>query len=114
MNDILAAFDLARASDLEADIMNDTAREIRNEIDKSVIEEIRWVLHLRNHPDWHLVEIPWEKTKDKYFSWSEACAWVVEQFGLPGENYETHAGENQMKFLFKHEAHAIMTTLRWI
>jgi hypothetical protein len=114
MNDIPQQFDLSRVSRLEADIMDDTAREIRNEIDKSVIEEITWIAHMHNHPDWHLVEIPWEKTHDKNFNWNEACAWAVEQFGLPGENFVTHPSLNQMKFLFKHEQHAIMMTLRWI
>lgn len=114
MNDIQCNFDLTNVSNIESDILDSTAQEIQNEIDKSVIEELTWIMHMHNHPDWHLVEIPWEKTHDKNFNWNEACAWVVENFGLPGENFVTHSSENQMKFLFKHEAHAIMTTLRWI
>ena len=40
----------------------------------------------------------------EYF-WNEACAWAVENFGLPGENYMTHPTKDNMKFLFKNEQH---------
>jgi hypothetical protein len=69
---------------------------------------------MQERDNWHLVEIPWEKTRDKTFSWREACVWALENFGLPGENYVTHPSENQMKFLFKHEQHAILMALKWI
>jgi hypothetical protein len=114
MNDIQQQFDLARVSNIEAEILDNTAQEIQNEIDKSVIEEITWIMHMHNHPDWHLVEIPWEKDKDTTYFWNEACAWAVEQFGLPGENYMTHPTQECMRFLFKNEQHAVMMTLRWI
>jgi len=63
---------------------------------------------------WHPVELRWEKGKDTMYFWNEACAWAVEQFGLPGENYVTHPELDYMLFLFKHEKDAILMTLKWL
>ena len=98
---------------LSEQIASAAAEELKNSIDRSVLKEITWIRHTMEHPDWHLVEIPWEKTRDKNFRWNEAGAWVVEQFGLPGENFVTHPDEMKMQFLFKHEEHAILTILKW-
>ena len=44
-------------------------------------------------------------------TWNETCAWAVEQFGLPGDRYETHATEEYMDFYFKDERDAILFEL---
>jgi len=56
------------------------------------------------------VRISWE-TNHKHSKWNETCAWAVEQFGLPGDKFETHATEDYMDFYFKDERDAILFEL---
>ena len=56
------------------------------------------------------VRIPW-RTDYKYSKWNEICAAAVEQFGLPGDKFETHATEDYMDFYFKDERDAILFEL---
>ena len=90
------------------------AQEISEKIDRNIIDSIIWEATLKNNATWHLVQLKWEKGKDTAYFWNEACAWAVENFGLPGDNYVTHPTENHMDFLFKHEKDAILMTLKWI
>lgn len=99
---------------IEDDLQDALANEIQQEIDREIMEEIGWQIMREANPDWHLVELKWEKGKDTTYFWNEACAWAVEQFGLPGENYMTHPTQDCMRFLFKHEQHAMLMTLKWI
>ena len=52
----------------------------------------------------HLVSIPWKGQKEYW--WNQACADVVEVFGLPGGRFTSHPKMNQMNFLFKSEKDA--------
>jgi hypothetical protein len=52
----------------------------------------------------HLVSIPWQGQKSYW--WNEACASVVEVFGLPGERFTSHPKMDQMDFLFKSQKDA--------
>ena len=90
------------------------AAEIQKEIDREILEDIGWQIMREENPTWHLVELAWEKGKDTDYFWNEACAWAIEQFGLPGENYVTHPTKDNMTFLFKHERDAILMTLKWV
>ena len=90
------------------------AEEMQKEIDREIMEDIGWQIMIEANPDWHLVELKWEKGKDTSYFWNEACAWAIEQFGLPGENYVTHPTEERMLFLFKRQEDAILMTLKWI
>ena len=56
------------------------------------------------------VRIPWQENHD-IPTWNQTCAWAVEQFGLPGDRYETHATEEYMDFYFKDERDAIIFEL---
>lgn len=47
----------------------------------------------------HLVSIPWQGQANYW--WNEACADVLEVFGLPGDRYTSHPQMDQMDFLFK-------------
>jgi hypothetical protein len=47
----------------------------------------------------HIVSLPW-RGQDKYW-WNEACADVLEVFGLPGDRYTSHPTMDQMDFHFK-------------
>ena len=96
------------------EIADFVAKEIQREIDQEIMADIGWQIMQESNPDWHLVELRWEKGKDTDYFWNEACAWAVENFGLPGENYLTHPTRDCMKFLFKYEEHAILMTLKWI
>ena len=100
--------------ELEDWVAQQVADEIQKEIDKELLSEIGWQIMQESNPDWHLVELKWEKGKDTEYFWNEACAWAVENFGLPGENYMTHPTKDNMKFLFKNEQDAILMTLKWI
>ena len=57
------------------------------------------------------VRISWQEKHD-IPTWNETCAWAVEQFGLPGDRFETHATEDYMDFYFKDERDAIHFELR--
>ena len=95
-------------------ILEDISSKFSKKIDQQIISTILWEAALRDHPEWYLVQLKWEKGKDTEYFWNEACAWAVENFGLPGENYMTHPTQDCMKFLFKHEQHAVLMTLKWI
>ena len=94
--------------------LEDAAQELSAEIDREILEQIGWQIIMEEKPDWTLVELVWEKNKDTSYFWNEACAWTVETFGLPGENYLTHPTKDNMKFLFKNESDAILFTLKWL
>lgn len=47
------------------------------------------------------------------FWWNECCAWAIEQFGLPGDKYTTHAETEYMIFEFKNRKDAEFFALRW-
>jgi hypothetical protein len=36
------------------------------------------------------VRIPWQKG-DTINNWNETCVWAMEQYGLPGDKFTTHA-----------------------
>ena len=56
------------------------------------------------------VRISWQENHD-IPSWNQTCAWAVEQFGLPGDRYLTHATEEYMDFYFTDERDAILFEL---
>lgn len=47
------------------------------------------------------IRIPWEG-QPNYF-WNEACADIVEVFGLPGERFTSSPQHDYMDFFFKSE-----------
>ena len=51
--------------------------------------------------------------RDNSESWNEICAWVIEQFGMPGTRYTWHPTPESMSFYFHHEEDAIHFMLRW-
>jgi hypothetical protein len=99
---------------LEDELAEIMAKEIQEEIDREIIDSMVWEATLQEHKDWHLVQIQWTKKFDEPAAWNEACAWAVEQFGLPGDKYMTHATQDAMDFLFKNQEDAIMMTLKWV
>ena len=59
-------------------------------------------------------------TKEKYVAvvpynidWNEACIWLIEQVGLPGQQYFVHHGSTQLTVRFKQEQDYIWFILRW-
>ena len=56
------------------------------------------------------VRISWQTNHD-IPTWNETCAWAVEQFGLPGDRFSTHATEEYMDFYFRDERDAILFQL---
>ena len=59
------------------------------------------------------VKLTWKLGQDTTEWWNQACAWVIEEYGLPGNQYKTEITENYMIFDFKDKEHAAMTALRW-
>jgi len=47
----------------------------------------------------YIVSLPW-RGQSKYW-WNEACADILEVFGLPGDRYTSHPSMDQMDFNFK-------------
>lgn len=97
------------ALSLEDQMAEAMSKEIAREIDN----EVMWSIMLEINQGWHPVELTWNKTGDENYFWNEACAWAVENFGLPGDRYVTHPNERHMLFLFKHSEDAVMMTLKW-
>ena len=55
----------------------------------------------------------WRLGQDTDEWWNRACAWVMEEYGLPGNKYKTELTENYMIFDFNEKEDAAMTALRW-
>ena len=55
------------------------------------------------------VKIVWDN-QDKFW-WNEACAQVLERFGLPGKRYSTSVNENNLIFKFHSDHDATMCRL---
>jgi len=47
----------------------------------------------------HMVQVPWHSQSGKW--WNEACADVIEVFGLPGDRFTSYAKMESMEFYFK-------------
>ena len=58
------------------------------------------------------IKITWQNDHTMGY-WNEVCAWALEQFGLPGERYTTHAETEHMIFEFKNKVDAEFFALRW-
>lgn len=58
------------------------------------------------------VRVPW-RNGDTEEKWTETCAWVIQQFGLPGDRFVYHATQDWMQFEFLYEQDAIFFSLRW-
>jgi hypothetical protein len=53
------------------------------------------------------VLIPW-KVGDTVTKWSDHCAMIIEQFGLPGGRYKTEVCADWMSFKFENEKDAFL------
>jgi len=47
----------------------------------------------------YIVSLPWQGQNK--FWWNEACANVIEVFGLPGDRFTSHPAMDKMDFYFK-------------
>ena len=56
------------------------------------------------------VRISWQENHN-IPTWNETCIWAIEQFGLPGDRFTTHATEEYMDFYFVDERDAILFQL---
>jgi hypothetical protein len=52
----------------------------------------------------HLVRLPWTGQSGAW--WNEACADIMEVFGLPGDRFTSHPTADYMDFYFKSEKDA--------
>jgi hypothetical protein len=59
------------------------------------------------------VKLDWKLGQDTSEWWNQACAWVIEEFGLPGNKYKTEITTDYMIFDFNEQEDAAMTALRW-
>jgi hypothetical protein len=59
------------------------------------------------------VKIVWRLGQDTTEWWNQACAWVIEEFGLPGNKYKTELTEDYMIFNFEEQENAAIMALRW-
>ena len=59
------------------------------------------------------VKITWKLGQDSTEWWNQACAWIVEEFGLPGDRYKTELTADYMIFDFDNKNDAAMAALRW-
>jgi hypothetical protein len=54
----------------------------------------------------HAVRLPW--TGQSSYWWNEACADVMDVFGLPGDRFTSHPTADYMDFYFKSEKDALL------
>ncbi len=59
------------------------------------------------------VKLTWHLGEDTTEWWNHVCAWILEEYGLPGGRYTTTMAENHMIFNFNEQEDAAMTALRW-
>jgi len=59
------------------------------------------------------VKIVWKLGQDTEEWWNQACAWVIEEFGLPGSCYNIKFTEDYMIFDFDNKEDAATMMLRW-
>lgn len=52
----------------------------------------------------HNVKVPWSYQSSSW--WNEACADVIEVFGLPGDRFMSHPAPEYLDFYFKSEKDA--------
>ena len=55
----------------------------------------------------------WKLGQDTDSWWNQVCIFVIENFGMPGDNYITELSPDYMIFKFKEKEHAMITALRW-
>jgi hypothetical protein len=55
------------------------------------------------------IDVAWENQSSKW--WNEICYKIIEQFGLPGDRYDSYPHEDYMRFVFKNEKDAFMCRL---
>lgn len=48
-----------------------------------------------------------------FYDWNEVMVWAVDQFGLPGERYETKVTMEHMLFRFSQPQDYVWMKLRW-
>ena len=51
----------------------------------------------KNNTAWEII-VPWHNQDNNW--WNDACASVVEVFGMPGDRYTYHPRLEDMRFLF--------------
>jgi hypothetical protein len=94
---------------LEQEIIDCAAQQLVRDIDNEII----WSMQKESNNDWFLVQIPWRlEPQDR--AWTEACAWAMDQFGLPGDRYVTHPSGRSMEFLFRDHSDAVLMSLKWL
>jgi hypothetical protein len=59
-----------------------------------------------------IVCLTWELL-DNMENWNDACTWALEQFGLPGDRFQTELTADWMKFKFNSPYDATIMALRW-
>ena len=59
------------------------------------------------------VQVDWKLGQNSSEWWNQTCAWVIEEFGLPGGCYTTELTENYMIFNFEDKENAALMLLRW-
>lgn len=56
--------------------------------------------------------LTWE-LRDDDTNWNDACAWAMEQFGLPGDKFQTQVTSDWLKFKFYNPHDATIMALRF-
>lgn len=65
------------------------------------------------HKEVFIVKKDWRLGQDNTEWWTNMCVWVMENYGLPGDNYTTKVSKDYMIFKFKNKEDAMVTALRW-
>ena len=58
------------------------------------------------------VKLDWERNPHMQ-AWNEICAWSIEHFGLPGDQYRTEINEDYMIWHFKNKDNQLLMSVAW-
>jgi hypothetical protein len=87
----------ADGTDLQRNSFKSVLKSIKQ--DKSILVEKTWWTDVSN-PE-QIVRVDWDQGIDAAYEWNEACAKVLNVFGLPGNRFYYRPKEDYMIFIFK-------------
>ena len=95
--DVVQQASVLDGTDLQKKPFRNVSRSIKQ--DKLILVEKTWWTDVSN-PE-QIVRVDWDQGIDVAYEWNEACAKVLNVFGLPGNRFYYRPKEDYMIFIFK-------------
>ena len=95
--DVVPQANAAAGTALQRKPFKNVSKSIKQ--DKLILVEKTWWTDISN-PE-QIVRVDWDQGIDVAYEWNEACAKVLNVFGLPGNRFYYRPKEDYMIFIFK-------------